>query len=285
MIGIVLAAGNGTRMWPLTKSISKHLLPIHDKPMIYYPITTLMFAGAREIVLIATPQHVRSYRELLGDGSQWGLKFHFIIQETATGIADCFRLIPKTLQSQTATLILGDNFFFGIGLGQTLRNSFSGEGALCLAYKVANPSEYGVVVFDQFGNPSKIVEKPEGHISHWAIPGIYWFDHQCYGLARSLKPSQRGELEITDLLKSYLENARLQTHPLPRGTTWLDAGTPRSLLSASSYVAVIEERQGLKIGCPEEVALHEGYIDSSAFNDLVLRLPQGDYKTYLQGLI
>lgn len=284
MIGIILAGGTGSRLNPLTKSVSKHLLPIYDKPMIYYPLTTLMFAGAREIFVVVSPESIQMYKSLLGDGSQWGISLTFLIQEKPSGIADCFNLIPHNKHQESAVVILGDNFFFGMGFGETLKDLYSGDGSMCLAYKVSDPSGYGVVVFDEHDNPREIVEKPTLLISDWAIPGLYWFDSSCYQFVKNLAPSGRGELEITDLLRQYLNLKKLQVQMLPRGTTWMDAGSPENLLETSNFVSLVEARQGLKIGCPEEVALREELIDTDFFRNQVAQLPVGNYRSYLENL-
>ena len=284
MIGIILAGGTGSRLNPLTKSVNKHLLPIYDKPMIYYPITTLMFSGAREIFVIVSADSINMYELLLGDGKQWGINLTFVIQHKPSGIADCFNLIPQDKRSESCIVILGDNFFFGMGLGETLKELYSGTGAMCLAYKVSNPSDYGVIVFDNNKKPKEVIEKPIANVSEWAIPGLYWFDPNCYNFVASLVPSKRGELEIADLLRMYLDQNDLKVQLLPRGTTWMDAGSPDNLLETSNFVSLIERRQGLKIGCPEEVALREDLIDLALYRKIVSQLPNSDYRTYLEKL-
>jgi glucose-1-phosphate thymidylyltransferase len=282
MIGIILAGGKASRLYPLSVGVSKHLLPIHDKPMIYYPLTTLMFTGVREIFIVVNPQHLSQFMAVLGDGSQWGLRIHFVIQEQARGIADCFGLIPDEFQEESCVVCLGDNFFYGMGLGATLREAFSGHGALCFGYEVADPTSYGVIELDRSGHPLQVVEKPSRPVSNTAIPGLYWFDQACFEFATSLQPSARGELEITDLLRMYLSRGTLAVKILPRGTAWLDAGVAESLSAVSNFVAVLEQRQGLKIGSPEEVALREGLIDKSQFIALTQSMPTGPYKDYLE---
>ena len=282
MIGVILAGGLGSRLFPLTKSTSKQLLPVYDKPMIYYPLTTLMFAGIREIYIVVAPDQLGNYQSTLSDGKQWGLNIQYLIQPTPRGIADCFNLIPKSAQRQPCAVILGDNIFYGMGLGTSLKTIYSGTGALAFAYEVSTPNEYGVVVLDESNSPVKIVEKPKEFVSKYAIPGLYWFDSQCYDFVKNMNPSERGELEITEVLNSYLAIKMLEIQILARGTAWLDTGSPKNLLSASNFVSVIEERQGLKIGCPEEVALREGFIDKNQFNKNLLSLPSGEYRNYLE---
>ena len=282
MIGVILAGGLGSRLFPLTKSTSKQLLPVYDKPMIYYPLTTLMFAGIREIYIVVAPDQLGNYQSTLSDGKKWGLDIQYLIQPTPRGIADCFNLIPESAQQQPCAVILGDNIFYGMGLGTSLKTIYSGMGALAFAYEVSTPNEYGVVVLDESYSPVKIVEKPKEFVSKYAIPGLYWFDSQCYDFVKNMKPSERGELEITEVLNSYLATKKLEIQILARGTAWLDTGSPKNLLSASNFVSVIEERQGLKIGCPEEVALREGFIDKNQFNKNLLSLPSGEYRNYLE---
>jgi glucose-1-phosphate thymidylyltransferase len=282
MIGIILAGGKGSRLFPITTITSKQLIPVYDKPMIYYPLTTLMFAGVREIFVVVDPSQLENYRSILGDGSQWGLEINFLIQDSPRGIADCFNLVPEDKQNQSCAVILGDNIFYGMGLGTSLKTIYSGSGALAFAYEVSNPNDYGVVVFDSGGNPTDIVEKPSEFKSKYAIPGFYWFDQRCYQLIKEIEPSARKELEITEMLKSYMNLNELHFQVLARGTAWLDTGTPQSLLSAANFVSVIEERQGLKIGCPEEVALREGYISRAQFDFNVRSMPAGEYRSYLE---
>lgn len=285
MIGIILAGGQGSRLHPMTRSSSKQLLPVYDKPMIYYPITTLMFAGVREFVVIVTPQHLDLYKQLLSDGSQWGVRFIYVVQPQATGIADCFNLVPEELKDDSCVLILGDNIFYGMGLGSSLNGHFRNKGALAFAYEVSNPNDYGVVVLDTNNNPTKLIEKPSEFVSKFAIPGLYWFDSKCFDMAQQLTPSARGELEITDILQNYLEINELSIEILPRGTAWLDTGNPKDLLAASNFVHVIEERQGLKIGCPEEVAFREGLISRSQLEELIMQMPISNYRDYLHEIM
>ena len=284
MIGIILAGGMGSRLFPLTKNSSKQLLHIYDKPMIYYPLTTLMFAGVREIYIIVSPDQIDNYRLTLNDGAQWGLNIRYLIQPKPNGIAECFNLIPKEVQDQSCVVILGDNIFYGMGLGSSLKSIYEGSGALAFAYEVSKPNDYGVVILDENDVPLKIVEKPKEFLSKYAIPGLYWFDSQCYNYIHTMSVSIRGELEITEMLNRYMANQALKIHVLARGTAWLDTGTSQNLLSAANFVAVIEERQGLKIGCPEEVALREGLISRAQFNLLLKNMPKGEYRNYLEGI-
>ena len=285
MIGIILAGGSGSRLNPLTKATSKQLLAIYDKPMIYYPITTLMLAGVLDIFIIVSPEHADSYKKLLGDGSLWGLHFEYIIQHKPNGIAESFNLIPKQFQNKNCILILGDNLFYGMGLGTSLRDTLSGTGATIFAYEVSNPKDYGVVLLNEKMQPLDIYEKPLTPISSYAIPGLYYFDSKCYDLASRLNPSERGELEITDLLRTYLKQGDLKVTILARGTAWLDTGSPENLLSAANFVKVIEERQGLKIGCPEEVAFRLGLINTKRLADIIAKYSECNYKEYLRKVI
>jgi len=282
MIGIIMAGGLGSRLYPTTNGISKQLLPIFDKPMIYYPLTTLMFAGIREYVIIVSPESLSHYKQILGDGSQWGVVFNYIVQEQPKGIADCFNLVPKHLTSQTCLVILGDNIFYGTGFGRSLKFEFSGNGALAYAYEVSNPADYGVVQLDELGNPICIVEKPKDFLSKYAIPGLYWFDSDCFEKVKKIQYSNRHELEITDILNLYLKEKKLTIKIIPRGTAWLDTGNSHNLLAASNFVSVIEDRQGLKIGCPEEVAFREKLISFSQLKVLINQMPPGTYRNYLE---
>ncbi len=285
MKGIILAGGNGSRLWPLTQSISKQLLPVYDKPMIYYPLTTLILTGVREMLIITTPGHLAKFKELLGTGEDLGLKLEYLAQVSPKGIADAFLIAPRRFQQDSVVLILGDNFLYGMGLGSSLSSVFSGSGALAFGYPVASPNDYGVVVLDKAGNPKKIYEKPKKFISNLAIPGLYFFDKSVFLHVKNLKPSNRGELEITDLLKIYLNEGSLKIKVLERGTAWLDTGTHQNLIAAGEFVKVIEDRQGLKIGCPEEVAFREGLISLKKFKEIINKTPVGDYKNYLVSLL
>lgn len=285
MKGILLAGGRGTRLWPTTSSISKQLLPIYDKPMIYYPLTTLMLAGVTEIAIVTNPEHEHLFRALLGDGRKWGLKLHFSTQAFPTGIPDVLKLVPPYFQQDSVMVVLGDNLLYGMGLGASLKSAYSGQGALIFSYKVHNPSDYGVVVVDQEGYAISIEEKPTNPKSELAIPGLYFLDCEAYEKVHSLKPSARGETEITDLLNKYLVEGKLRVQKLERGTAWLDTGTFENLLEASEFVRVIEKRQGLKIGCPEEVSLRMGIVSETKFLTNVKSLPSSEYKNYLMNLI
>lgn len=285
MKGILLAGGRGTRLWPNTATISKQLLPIYDKPMIYYPLTTLMLAGVTEIAIVTNPEHEHLFRGLLGDGSKWGLRLHFLPQQSPTGIPDVLKLAPKSFRQDSVMLVLGDNFLYGMGLGASLRQAFNGSGALIFSYKVSNPSDYGVVVVDKDGYAVSLEEKPIHPKSEMAIPGIYFLDSDAYVAVQSLKPSARGETEITDLLNHYLHKRLLKVKQLARGIAWLDTGSFDNLLEAGEFVRVLEKRQGLKIGCPEEVGFRMGFIDSAQFKRIVNSLPASSYTNYLMGLV
>lgn len=260
--GIVLAGGSGSRLWPATQAISKQLIPVYDKPMIYYPISTLMLAGIREILVISTPRDLPMYEDLLADGAQWGITITYALQEMPGGLAQALIIGESFLNGEPSVLILGDNLMYGSGLGRNLSNLITDNGASITAYEVADPSDLGVVVFDSHGKPVELVEKSPILVSNWAIPGIYFYDGSAPNRAKTLKPSGRGELEITDLNRSYLSEGKLQVHKLPRGTAWLDLGTPDGLLEASQFVKTIEERQGLLIGSPDEIAFKMGFLQN-----------------------
>lgn len=262
MKGILLAGGSGTRLWPITKSTSKGLLPVYDKPLVYYPITTLMLAGIKEILVISTPDHVHLYQELLGNGSEWGLTFEYAVQPFPKGIPEAIIIGKEFIGDENFALILGDNLLYGSGLGRSLLASVSEIGASILSYEVANAEEYGVVVFDAQGNARDLIEKPQNNESKWAIPGLYFFDVRAIGFAESLTASQRGELEIVDLLRCYLSIEELHVIRLTRGTAWLDLGNAASLSEAADFVRAMQVRQGLLIGSPEEIAWRMGWIQS-----------------------
>lgn len=282
MKGIILAGGRGTRLFPLTTAISKQLLPVYDKPMVYYPLSILMLAGIREILVISTPEALPAFRTLLGDGTQWGLQFNYVEQPQPRGLAEAFLLKPDFLENQPVCLILGDNIFYGTSLPEKMRKAASlEEGALIFAYPVRDPQRYGVVEFDQQGRAISIEEKPLNPRSHYAVPGIYFYDRQVFSLASSLKPSIRGELEITDLNRLYLEQGSLQVDVLGRGTAWLDAGTHESLLQAANFVMAVEERQGMMISCPEEIAYRMGYISRDDLRSLAKAMDNNEYGKYL----
>lgn len=281
MIGILLAGGRGTRLWPITVSTNKHLLPVYDKPMIYYSLTTLMMTGAQRIVLITNPDDISAFEKLLGDGSNWGLEISYHSQEEPKGIGDAFRLVPDDLRSQSACLVLGDNLLYGMGLGTSLSQTFSGSGSQIFSYQVSNPEDYGVIEIDSKGDISSLVEKPVNPTSNLAIPGIYFFDQSVYQKFGNLKESARGEYEIIDILKMYLSESALSVSHLERGTAWLDTGNPENLISAGEFVKVIESRQGMKIGCPEEVSLRMGFVTKAEFSLNLTNIPEGSYKKYL----
>jgi glucose-1-phosphate thymidylyltransferase len=286
MKGIILAGGYGTRLYPLTIGASKQMLPVYDKPMIYYPLSMLMFAGVREILVISTPEAVPSFQRLLRDGSQWGLSFTYVEQAVARGIADAFLLGRDFIGGEPVCLILGDNIFYGHGLPEILKEAAAiKEGALVFAYAVRDPERYGVVEFDDRGRAISIEEKPQKPRSHYAVPGLYFYDGQVAEITSRLKPSARGELEITDVNRAYLERGQLKVEPMGRGTAWLDAGTHESLLQAANFVQAVEERQGLMISCPEEIAYRLGYITAAELRALAGALRHNQYGDYLLRLL
>ncbi|MFV0644512.1 MAG: glucose-1-phosphate thymidylyltransferase RfbA [Sphingomonadaceae bacterium] len=284
--GIVLAGGSGYRLYPLTNCISKQLMPVYDKPMIYYPLATLMLANIRQILIITTPQDQASFRALLGDGSPWGLDLHYAIQENPDGLAQAYHIGSGFVGSSPSALVLGDNIFYGHGLPGLLARAHSrNAGASIFAYRVSNPQAYGVVGFDAANRAISLEEKPENPASGYAVTGLYFYDGTAVDRARSLKPSARGELEITDLNRLYLEDDALAVEIMGRGYAWLDTGTHASLLEAGTYVRITEERQGLKIACPEEIAWRMGFIDDSGLEALAAPLRQSGYGGYLLGLL
>ncbi|HVN14831.1 MAG TPA: glucose-1-phosphate thymidylyltransferase RfbA [Anaerolineales bacterium] len=286
MKGIILAGGRGTRLHPLTLAISKQLLPVYDKPMVYYPLSMLMLAGIREILVISTPEDLPLFRRLLGDGSQWGLRFAYVEQDQPRGLADAFRVGADFIAGETSCLILGDNIFFGHGLPEMLRRASAlKEGALIFAYSVRDPERYGVVEFSSDGKVLSLEEKPKKPKSNYAVPGIYFYDSQVVDFASHMRPSARGELEITDLNSLYLKREQLNVEVLGRGVAWLDAGTHESLLQSAGFVQAVQERQGLMISCPEEIAYRMGYIDADQLKALADQMSDNGYASYLERLL
>lgn len=285
MKGIILAGGSGTRLHPLTKVLSKQLMPIYDKPMIYYPLSTLIHAGIREILIISTPDHLPLFKQLLGDGSQLGCNFEYEVQKAPNGLAEAFIIGKNFIGKDKVALILGDNIFYGTGLSDLLKSNINPDGGIVYAYHVTDPERYGVVNFDQEGKALSIEEKPEKPKSNYAVPGIYFYDNTVIQIAENIKPSHRGELEITDVNKAYLEQGKLQVSILDKGTAWLDTGTFNSLMQASQFVQVIEERQGLKIGAIEEAAYSSGFISKQQLIDLATPLLKSGYGEHLISLV
>lgn len=285
MKGIILAGGSGTRLYPITKAISKQLMPIYDKPMIYYPLSVLMMAGIKEILIITTPEDNASFKRLLGDGTQVGCRFEYAIQEVPNGLAQAFVIGAEFIGNDKVALILGDNIFYGTGFGKTLKELSEVEGGYVFAYEVSDPERYGVVEFDDNNKVISIEEKPAQPKSRYAVPGLYFYDNEVVKIARELKPSARGEYEITDVNKEYLQRGTLKVAVLDRGTAWLDTGTFDSLSDASEFVRVIEKRQGTKIGCIEEIAFRNQFISKTQLLELAAGLEKSGYGTYLRTIV
>jgi len=286
MKGIILAGGLGTRLYPATRSINKQLLPVYDKPMIYYPLCTLMLAGIREILIITSPQELFMFKQLLADGSQWGIQLDYCTQTHPDGIAQAFILGKSFIGNDSVCLVLGDNILYGDGLPEKLKHAANLEnGATIFAYYIADPKQYGVIKFDDKQQPIDIIEKPKQFISHYAVTGLYFYDNDVINIAAQLKPSERGELEITDVNRYYLQQNKLQVVKLSRGTAWLDTGTHQSLLDAANFIHVLEKRQGLKIGSPEEVAWRSGFISKNDFEKEATKQIKSSYGQYLLDLM
>jgi glucose-1-phosphate thymidylyltransferase len=284
MKGIILAGGSGTRLWPLTRALSKQLMPIYDKPMIYYPLSTLLMAGIRDILIITTADDLNLFKKLLSDGSQLGCQFSYAVQQEPNGLAEAFIIGKEFIGQNKVALILGDNIFYGTGLEKLLNENTDPDGGIIYGYHVNDPNRYGVVAFDNAGQAISIEEKPQHPKSNYAIPGIYFYDNEVVEIATFIKPSSRGEFEISDINKIYLERGKLHVSILDKGIAWLDTGTFSSLMQASQFVQVIEERQGLKIGCIEEVAFRQGYINSAQLESLAAPLLKSGYGEYLMNL-
>ncbi|SDZ81210.1 glucose-1-phosphate thymidylyltransferase RfbA [Bizionia paragorgiae] len=285
MKGIILAGGSGTRLHPLTLAVSKQLMPIYDKPMIYYPLSTLMWSGIKEILIISTPQDLPLFKKLLGDGTQYGCYFEYAVQEQPNGLAEAFIIGEEFIGNDKVALILGDNIFYGTGLEKLLQANNDPDGGIIYAYHVLDPERYGVAEFNKEGQVISIEEKPKHPKSNYAVPGIYFYDNSVINIAKNIKPSHRGELEITDINKAYLKQGKLTVSVLDKGTAWLDTGTFNSLMQASQFVQVIEERQGLKIGALEEVAYKMGYINKEEFRILIQPLIKSGYGKHLLGIL
>jgi glucose-1-phosphate thymidylyltransferase len=285
MKGIILAGGSGTRLFPMTLAVSKQLMPVYDKPLVYYPLTTLMVAGIREVLVITTPHDAAGFQHLLGDGSQWGMNISYAVQPEPKGLAQAFTIGADFVRDGPSCLVLGDNIFFGHGLADLLAGARTREGgATVFAYQVVDPERYGVVEFDQDMRALSIDEKPKQPRSNWAVTGLYFYDEQVVDIAANIEPSARGELEITDVNRVYLERGQLQVELMGRGYAWLDTGTPDSLLQAAEFVGTLERRQGMKVACPEEIAWRAGFIDDAGLERAAARLGNSDYANYVRRL-